>query len=151
MSQVSFPRAFDLTGDAAVVSGAGSRVKGIIIHIAGSWKRILTYLGEIGNGRACAILLARQGAKVALLDFNEQWAQDTKEMIDTEGGVSEVFQVDVTDEASVEKTMQKTVDVFGRLDILVNIGMSPAWMDQKIRLLIYFACSRCWRCNGRRH
>ena len=67
--------------------------------------------------------MARQGAKVALLDFNEQWAQDTKEMIDAEGGQSEVVQVDVTDELSVQKAMQRTVEVFGRLDILVNIGM----------------------------
>jgi len=82
----------------------------------------LTNAGEIGNGRACAILLARQGAKVALLDFNEQWAQDTKEMIDAEGGISKVVKVDVTNEESVQKAMQKTVDLFGRLDILVNIG-----------------------------
>lgn len=78
--------------------------------------------GEIGNGRACAILLARQGAKVALLDFNEQWAQDTKEMIDAEGGSSEVVKVDVSNEESVKQAVQRTVDLFGRIDILVNIG-----------------------------
>lgn len=98
--------AFDLTGDVAIVSGAGSRLK-----------------GEIGNGRACAILLARQGAKVALFDLNEEWARDTKDMIDAEGGVSEVVQVDVTDEASVHLAVGKVVDIFGRVDILVNIGL----------------------------
>jgi NAD(P)-dependent dehydrogenase (short-subunit alcohol dehydrogenase family) len=119
-------QAFDLTGDVAVVSGAGSRVKGWSIsryqygfHTADT---NTIEKGEIGNGRACAILLARQGAKVALLDFNEQWAQDTKEMIDAEGGVSEVVKVDVTDELSVQKAMQRTVELFGLLDILVNIG-----------------------------
>ncbi|RMZ01942.1 hypothetical protein D0862_06187 [Hortaea werneckii] len=54
--------------------------------------------GEIGNGRATAILLARQGARVVLVDFNERWAMDTKEMIDVEGGESVVVQADVTDE-----------------------------------------------------
>ncbi|KAI7577701.1 hypothetical protein KC316_g10186 [Hortaea werneckii] len=75
-------RAFYLDEEVAVVSGAGSRMK-----------------GEIGNGRATAILLARQGARVVLVDFNEQWALDTKEMIDAEGGESVNVQADVTDEA----------------------------------------------------
>lgn len=80
-------------------------------------------VGEIGNGRACAILLARQGAKVALFDFNEQWAYDTKEMIDAEGGSSEVVTVDVTSEESVKQAVQRTFDLYGRIDILVNIGV----------------------------
>ncbi|KAM0712023.1 hypothetical protein Q7P37_011117 [Cladosporium fusiforme] len=109
-------QAFGLTGDVAVVSGAGSRIK-----------------GEIGNGRACAILLARQGAKVALLDFNEEWARDTKEMIDAEGGTSEVIQADVTSEESVKQAMQRTFEVFGRLDILVNIvGVGGAMGDATV-------------------
>lgn len=81
-------------------------------------------IGEVGNGRACAILLARQGAKVALVDFNEQWAQDTKDMISKEGGVSEVVQTDVTNEESVKRAVEKTVRLFGRVDVLINIGMS---------------------------
>ncbi|KAI8192315.1 hypothetical protein K4K53_009154 [Colletotrichum sp. SAR 10_77] len=64
------PRAFDFAGDVAIVTGAGSRMD-----------------GEIGNGRAAAILLARHGAKVALLDLNEDWARETKRMIDEEVGV----------------------------------------------------------------
>ncbi|KAF2172041.1 hypothetical protein M409DRAFT_63540 [Zasmidium cellare ATCC 36951] len=102
--------AFDLAGDVAIVSGAGSRFK-----------------GEKGNGRACAILLARQGAKVALFDPNDQWAQDIKEMIDAEGEVSEVFQVDVTDEASVKRAVEEVVEAFGRVDVLVNIVGMTAW------------------------
>jgi NAD(P)-dependent dehydrogenase (short-subunit alcohol dehydrogenase family) len=52
----------------AIVTGAGSRGDGI------------------GNGRAAAILLAREGAKVALLDAMKEWAEATKAMIDAEGG-----------------------------------------------------------------
>jgi NAD(P)-dependent dehydrogenase (short-subunit alcohol dehydrogenase family) len=110
-------------GDVAVVSGAGSRIKGTFpVWMPLGNDLCWQFLGEIGNGRACAILLARQGAKVALLDFNIQWAQDTKEMIESEGGISEVVQVDVTDETSVQQAMEKTVELWGRIDILVNIG-----------------------------
>jgi NAD(P)-dependent dehydrogenase (short-subunit alcohol dehydrogenase family) len=43
-------------------------------------------------------------------------------MIDLEGGVSEVVQADVTDEESCKNAVAKTVELFGTLDILVNIG-----------------------------
>lgn len=78
--------------------------------------------GEIGNGRAAAILLARQGAKVALVDFNVEWAQETKRMIDEDGGISEVIQADVTSEESCKNAVEKTVELYGAVHILVNIG-----------------------------
>lgn len=80
--------------------------------------------GEIGNGRAAAILLARQGCKVALVDLNIDWAKETKRMIDEDGGVSEIVQADVTDEESCKNVVAKTVQLFGALHILVNIGLS---------------------------
>jgi NAD(P)-dependent dehydrogenase (short-subunit alcohol dehydrogenase family) len=78
--------------------------------------------GGIGNGRATAILLARQGAKVALLDQNVDAAQETKRMIDEEGGISEVIQCDVTVEAACENAVKKTIELFGAVHILVNVG-----------------------------
>ena len=77
---------------------------------------------EIGNGRATAILLARHGAKVALLDINVEWAKETKRMIDEEGGISEIIQTDVTDEESCRNAVAKTVELWGAVHILVNIG-----------------------------
>ncbi|KAK4939857.1 hypothetical protein LTR10_019925 [Elasticomyces elasticus] len=113
MGSISPPRAFNFDGEVAIVTGAGSRLP-----------------GEIGNGRATAILLARQGAKVALLDLNTEWAQETKSMIDSEGGTSEVIQVDVTDEQSVKSAVAKTIDIFGTVNILVNIvGVGGAMGD----------------------
>lgn len=82
-------------------------------------------LGEIGNGRATAVLLARHGAKVALLDNNLEWAQETQRMIASEGGLSAAIQTDVTDEESCRKAVAKTVELFGAVHILVNIGKSP--------------------------
>lgn len=79
-------------------------------------------LGEIGNGRAAAILLARHGAKVALVDFNTDWANETKRMIDEENGTSIVIQADVTDEESCKNAVAKTVQEWGAVHILVNIG-----------------------------
>ena len=79
--------------------------------------------GEIGNGRATCILLARQGAKVALVDHTAEWAAETKQMIDDEGGISEVIQADVTKEESCKAAVAKTVELFGSLSILVNVGM----------------------------
>ncbi|RMZ71808.1 short-chain dehydrogenase reductase sdr [Pyrenophora seminiperda CCB06] len=110
------PRALDFTGDVAIVTGAGSRMD-----------------GEIGNGRATAILLARHGAKVALLDYNVDWAQETKRMIDDEGGVSEVIQTDVTNEESCTAAVNKTVELFGAVHILVNmVGVGGAMGDATV-------------------
>ncbi|KAK5047268.1 hypothetical protein LTR84_006790 [Exophiala bonariae] len=107
------PLAFSFSGEVAVVTGAGSRLD-----------------GEIGNGRATAILLARQGAKVALLDFNEDWAKETQRMITEEGGVSAVIRTDVTDEESCKNAVTKTVELFGTIHILVNIvGVGGALGD----------------------
>jgi hypothetical protein len=50
---------------------------------------------------------------VALVDYNVAWAQETKRMIDEEGGISEVIQA-----------VEKTIELFGKLHILVNIGRS---------------------------
>ena len=86
----------------AIVTGAGSRGDGI------------------GNGRAAAILLAREGARVALLDAERDWAEATKAMIDQEGGTSMVLVADVADAASCAQAVKATVDAWGRLDVLVN-------------------------------
>lgn len=91
-----------LAGKIAIVTGAGSRADGI------------------GNGRAAAILLAREGVKVALIDAVPKNAEATKAMIDQEGNASMVVDADVTDAKSCAAAVAKTVTAWGRLDILVN-------------------------------
>lgn len=91
-----------LQGKVAIVTGAGSRADGI------------------GNGRAAAILLAREGVKVGLIDSITKNAEATKAMIDKEGGTSIVIEADVTQPKSCEAAVKKIVDTWGRLDILVN-------------------------------
>jgi NAD(P)-dependent dehydrogenase (short-subunit alcohol dehydrogenase family) len=100
----------DFDGRVVVVSGAGSRSDGI------------------GNGRAAALLLARAGARVALLDQQRQWAQLTHDMIVSEGGTSMLFEVDVASAASCEKAVTRVVAQFGGVYGLVNnvgIGGPP--------------------------
>lgn len=66
---------------------------------------------------------------MALVDYNSEWAQETKNMIDQEGGISEVVQCDVTKEESCQAAVAKTVQLFGALNILVNIGMChSSWL-----------------------
>jgi NAD(P)-dependent dehydrogenase (short-subunit alcohol dehydrogenase family) len=67
------------------------------------------------------------------------WAKETKRMIDEEGGVSEVIQADVTKEDSCKNAIDKTVELWGAVHILVNIGMSThsPCLCRSVRLLTY--------------
>lgn len=111
----------------AIVTGAGSRADGI------------------GNGRAAAILLAREGCKVALLDATREWAEATKAMIDKEGGTALVVVADVADPASAKASVDQTVAAWGRVDVLVNnvgiggplgnaVDVDPDAWDQAMRV-----------------
>lgn len=96
------PTAFSVAGKVAVVTGAGSRDDGI------------------GNGRAASILLARHGAKVALIDTNQEWVEATGAMIAEEGGEARVYLCDITDEAACNETVAQITADLGVPDILVN-------------------------------
>jgi len=61
-----------------------------------------------------------------LLDLNVDWAKDTKRIIDEEGGISEIIQCDVTNEESCKAAVAKTVDLWGAVHVLVNIGSSSS-------------------------
>ena len=74
----------------------------------------------IGNGRAAAILFAREGAKVLLVDIDTTKAEGTLGMIQKEGGEAEVFIGDVTKAADCRAMVERTVSRWGRLDILDN-------------------------------
>jgi len=74
----------------------------------------------IGNGRAMAVLFAREGAKVLIVDHSNESAMETKEIIEKEGGAAEVFIVDIIFEESSIKLVQKCLELYGRIDIVVN-------------------------------
>ncbi len=74
----------------------------------------------IGNGRAISVLFARHGAKVMLVDCNLNSALETKSMIEKERGESFTFEADIVKEEDCRRIAEKCVEVYGRVDILVN-------------------------------
>jgi Dehydrogenases with different specificities (related to short-chain alcohol dehydrogenases) len=81
--------------------------------------------GDSGIGRAVAIAFAKEGADVAIVYLSEHSdANETKEKVEAIGRTCITIAGDVGDAAfchqAVQKTVQKTVERFGRLDILVN-------------------------------
>ena len=95
-------------GKVAIVTGAGS-----------------TPGPGIGTGKAAAVVLAREGASVLLVDLHPERAEETKQLIDDEGGTAAVFAADCTQAADCEGMVRAAVDAFGTVDILVNnIGLA---------------------------
>jgi NAD(P)-dependent dehydrogenase (short-subunit alcohol dehydrogenase family) len=116
-----------LAGKTAIVTGAGSRADGI------------------GNGRAAAVLLARHGASVALVDTVRDGADATAGMIEKEHGQCLVVEADVTEAAACAGVVRSTIERWGRLDILVNnvgiggppgtaVEVDPQEWDQAMRV-----------------
>jgi len=90
------------SGKVAIVTGAGSRAEGI------------------GNGRATAVLFAREGARVLCVDQKKDAAESTRAMIAAEGGEAAVLEADVTRAADCRAMVDEAVRRWGRLDILDN-------------------------------
>ena len=86
----------------ALVTGAGS--------IGPGW----------GNGKATAVLYAREGATVFAVDRNLAAAEETNTIIHAEGGACVAWAGDVADDASVQVMIAQCISAFGRIDILHN-------------------------------
>jgi len=98
------------------------RVAGKVAIVVGGGQ---TPGATIGNGRATATLLAREGAKVVVADRDLASAEETVRAIRQEGGEATAFQADATSEADVKGLVAATVERYGRLDILhTNVGAS---------------------------
>src|SRR5436190_21956899 len=93
---------FGVKDKVAIVTGGGAAGEGI------------------GNGRAAAILLARAGARVLVVDRELDLARGTVKMITEEGGRAAAHAADVTDEAQCRAMVEAAVAQFGRLDVLDN-------------------------------
>ncbi|MEY4578137.1 MAG: hypothetical protein RL701_2840 [Pseudomonadota bacterium] len=74
----------------------------------------------IGNGRAAAILFAREGARVLVGDRDLESAQETVELIRREGGVAEAQRVDITSDAECAALIGACMAHFQRIDVLHN-------------------------------
>ena len=116
-SQIGFdvPDNWGLTGKVAIVTGGGAAGDGI------------------GNGRAAAILLARAGTRVVVVDRDAGLAKRTVEMIGAGGGAAIALSADVTRAADCAAMVEATLDRFGRLDFLdnnVGIGSRGTVVDE---------------------
>ena len=103
----------------AIVTGAGS--------VGPGW----------GNGKATAVLFAREGAKVFASDINLAAVEETKSIIDREKGVCSVMKVDVTHAEEVKAMVDQCLKTYGRIDILHNnVGIvivgGPVEIDEAI-------------------
>lgn len=87
----------ELEGKSALVTGAG-----------------------VGIGRAIALTMADQGARVVVADLNEGTAQETATLIREAGGDARTFVADVSDEQRVSAMVEFTVKTFGSLDVACN-------------------------------
>ncbi len=94
-----------LEGKVALVTGAGS-----------------------GIGRAAALLLAREGARVGVLSRTEDEIRSVAEEIEKAGGEAAVLTADVSSPEEMERAVNDLVDRFGRLDMLfANAGVNGVW------------------------
>lgn len=91
-----------LAGKVAIVTGAGS--------VGPGW----------GNGRAAAVLFAREGARIVAVDRDQDALTETVRTIEAEGGTVRTHRCDVTDSASVAAMVAAARVEFGRIDILLN-------------------------------
>lgn len=89
----------------------------------------------IGNGRAAAILLAKAGSRVLVVDHDVKLAQRTAEMIREAGGTAEAHSGDLTKPAECKRMVEAAVDRWGRLDFLDNnigIGSKGSVVDEPL-------------------
>jgi NAD(P)-dependent dehydrogenase (short-subunit alcohol dehydrogenase family) len=93
---------FGIAGKVAIVTGGGAPD------------------GGIGNGRAAAMVLARSGAKVLVVDVEREAAEQTVEMIAEAGGTALAHAADVSDEAQCKGLVDAALKAWGRLDLLDN-------------------------------
>jgi NAD(P)-dependent dehydrogenase (short-subunit alcohol dehydrogenase family) len=91
-----------LDAKVAIVAGAGS--------IAEGWS----------NGKATAVLFAREGAKVFAVDANIEAAMETRDIIRGEGGECIAHRCDVSVAAEVDAMVQACLSAYGRIDVLFN-------------------------------
>jgi len=91
---------------------ATDKLKNKIVFITG---------GDSGIGKATAILLAKEGAKVAIVYLNEhEDAQETRSLIEEYGSECLLIPGDIAKEDFCKDAVKKTVDKYGRIDVLIN-------------------------------
>lgn len=80
--------------------------------------------GGSGLGRESAQLFASEGARVAVVDIDRDRAEQTVKLVEQQGGTAIAVVADVADEGAVNRSVDETLDAFGKLDIMfANAGI----------------------------
>jgi NAD(P)-dependent dehydrogenase (short-subunit alcohol dehydrogenase family) len=91
--------------------------------------------GDSGIGRAVAVLFAREGASLAISYLEEgKDAEETKRLVEDEGGKVLLLPGDVGDKAHATSVVQKAFEHFGALDIVIN-NAAQQWLDEDLTAL----------------
>jgi NAD(P)-dependent dehydrogenase (short-subunit alcohol dehydrogenase family) len=121
------------------------RVQGKVALVVGGGQ---TPGETVGNGRATAIVLAREGAKVVVADRDQTRAEDTAAFIRGEGGEASALRCDITQEPEVQAMVGAALRAHGQLDILHNnVGASLALGDANATDLTVEAFQRSFDVN----
>jgi NAD(P)-dependent dehydrogenase (short-subunit alcohol dehydrogenase family) len=97
------------------------RLPGKVVLVVGGGQ---TPGDTIGNGRAAAIVFAREGARVLVADRDLESARETAALVAAEGGVAEAQRADVTRDEDCAAAVAACVARWGRLDVLHhNVGI----------------------------
>jgi NAD(P)-dependent dehydrogenase (short-subunit alcohol dehydrogenase family) len=83
--------------------------------------------GASGLGRASSLMLAREGAKVAVTDINDEAGRKVASEIENNGGTAQYWHVDVSNEREVSQAFSDIYKKFGKINILVNDAGIPGW------------------------
>jgi NAD(P)-dependent dehydrogenase (short-subunit alcohol dehydrogenase family) len=91
--------------------------------------------GDSGIGRAVAVAMAREGAKIAIVYLEEHKdAEETVRLVADEGSEAIKFAGDIADESFCEQVVDDTVKTYGRLDVLVNNAAEQHEVDDPLEL-----------------
>ncbi len=91
-----------------------------------------------GIGRACALEFARRGARVALAARTKERLDETKQLIEQQGGSALVVPTDVRKIKDCENLINKTLEAFGRIDVLINnagVSMRAKFEDLDLEVI----------------
>jgi NAD(P)-dependent dehydrogenase (short-subunit alcohol dehydrogenase family) len=83
-------------------------------------KTVVVTGAGFGIGRGCALRFAKEGAKVGILDLNEQNAQETAKMVEAAGVSSHAVKTDVSNSGDVKKAVDEVSTKLGPIDVLVS-------------------------------
>jgi NAD(P)-dependent dehydrogenase (short-subunit alcohol dehydrogenase family) len=113
-----------LSGKVAIVTGAAS-----------------------GIGKATAIRLAAEGAKVVAVDVNARGLEDTTKSIATQGGTVKAVEADISKQAECARVVREAVSGFGGVNILANMHGISDFTDTKLLTVSEEVFTRTWEVN----